>query len=485
MSLSDHLGTLAAATHIVITAAFATRALMQRHPPSTTLAWLLLIVGVPYFGAVLYLFIGERQLGRRRGRHASRLLPLLVDWVRSLPAEILSTPNSEARWFTIRRTAQGAAGLPSTIGNHLSLRSDSGRILADIAADIDAARHTILIEFYIWHPGGQADDVAAALIRAAQRGVVCRVLLDAAGSRDFFRSDWPARLREGGVSVVEALPVGLLRAAFVRFDLRLHRKIIVVDGLVAWTGSLNLVDPLHFKQDAGVGEWVDAMARIEGPVVEMLAGVVLWDWCIETGEALGQVAPGLADALAAPVAGGAEVQVLPSGPGFEGESAHRLLLATLYAARAEIVLTTPYFVPDEPLFLALEAAALRGVSVTVIVPARVDSILVRHASRWSFEPLLEAGVRILQFNDGLLHTKSVTVDRSLALFGTTNLDIRSFRLNFEVTLVIYDQAFTAEIRALQDRYAQTAIPLDAAAWARRSTGARLAESGAHLVSPLL
>ena len=485
MNLSAHLGSLAAFAHIAITVAFAVRALMQRHPPSTTLAWLLLIVGVPYLGAALYLLIGERQLGRRRGRHANMLLPLLVDWVRALPPEILSKQNRDARWSSIRRTAQGAAGLPSTIGNRLSLRHDSGQILRDIAADIDAAAHTVLMEFYIWHPGGNADVVGDALIRAAQRGVACRILLDAVGSGEFFRSDWPKRLRSGGVAVVETLSVGLLRAAFVRFDLRLHRKIVVVDGLVAWTGSLNLVDPRYFKKEAGVGEWVDAMARIEGPVVEMLAGVVLWDWCVETGEPLATVAPGLAEVVATPIAGGAEVQVLPSGPGFEGISAHRLLLATLYAAREEIVLTTPYFVPDEPLFLALEAAALRGVAVTVIVPAKVDSILVRHASRWSFEPLLAAGVQILQFNDGLLHTKSVTVDRSLALFGTTNLDIRSFRLNFEVTLVVYDVPFVAELRAVQDSYAQTAQPLDAAAWSRRSTRARLAESAAHLVSPLL
>lgn len=485
MTLSDHLGSLAAAAHIAITAAFAVRALMQRHPPSTTLAWLLLIVGVPYFGAALYLLMGERQLGRRRGSHARALVPLLQDWVRQLPPAMLSQHDRDDRWFSIRRTAQGTAGLPSTIGNRLDLRSDSSAILLAIADDIRAAQHTVLMEFYIWNPGGDADRVAEALVDAAARGVSCRVLLDAVGSAAFFRSPWPAHLRNAGVSVVETLSVGLLRAAFVRFDLRLHRKIIVIDGVIGWTGSLNLVDPRCFKQDAGVGEWIDAMARIEGPAVEMLAGIVLWDWCIETGDAIVKVAPGLANAVGTQFEDGAEVQVLPSGPGFEGEGAQRLFLATLYGAREEIVLTTPYFVPDEPLFLALEAAALRGVRVTVIVPARIDSILVRHASRWFFEPLLAAGVRILQFHGGLLHTKSVTVDGSLALFGTTNLDIRSFRLNFEVTLVVYDPQFTAALRALQARYEREARPVDPHSWARRSPRARLAEHAAHLASPLL
>ncbi|WP_341678961.1 cardiolipin synthase [Niveibacterium sp. SC-1] len=480
----DHLlGPLAAGSHIVIVTVLVLRVLGQRHPPGTSLAWMLLAIVVPYFGAGLYLLIGERPLGRRRGRHAAELLPILQAWVRRLPEA--RQQADEQSWLAIRRTAQGSIGLPALGGNQLELRSDTDAILRALIADIETARHTVLMEFYIWYPGGIADEVIDALCRAALRGVACRVLLDSAGSQHFFRSRLPRQLREAGVAVVAALPVSLVRAAFVRFDLRLHRKNVVIDGRVGWTGSMNLVDPGYFKQGAGVGQWIDAMCRLEGPAVEVLAGVFLWDWCVETGQALDMAAPGLPEVDILPRTGGGEVQVLPSGPGFEGEGAHRLLLAALYAARDEIVLTTPYFVPDEPLSMALEAAALRGVRVTVILPARVDSLLVRYASRSFFDRLLDAGVRIMRFEGGLLHTKSVTVDRELSLFGTTNLDVRSFRLNFELTLIIYDPRFTRELCALQESYLASSQQLNQQRWNARGRGVRLAENAARLVSPLL
>jgi len=480
----DHLlGPLAAGTHFLIVVVLVLRVLGQRHPPGTSLAWMFLAILVPYFGAGLYLLIGERPLGRRRGRHAAELMPILQAWVRRLPDASLHSPDQT--WAAIRRTAQGSIGLPALGGNRLELKADTDAILRALIADIEAARHTVLMEFYIWHPGGIADEVVDALCRAARRGVACRVLLDSAGSQVFFRSRLPRQLQEAGVAVVPALPVSLLRAAFVRFDLRLHRKNVVIDGRIGWTGSMNLVDPEFFKQGAGVGQWIDAMCRLEGPAVEVLAGVFLWDWCVETGQALDMAAPGLAEAGSPAWAEGGEVQVLPSGPGFEGEGAHRLLLAALYAAHEEIVLTTPYFVPDEPLSMALEAAALRGVRVTVILPARVDSILVRYASRSFFDRLLDAGVRIMQFEGGLLHTKSVTVDRELSLFGTTNLDVRSFRLNFELTLIIYEPGFTRELCALQESYLASSYELDRNLWLTRGRGVRVAENAARLLSPLL
>ncbi len=478
-------GYFALIAHAAIFIGLCLRVLMQRHPPGTSLAWMLLALALPYVGAGLYLLIGERPLGRRRGKRARELLPLLDDWVRRLPRQSDAADASAHRWRPIQRTSMAATGLPSQIGNRLALASDSGAILRQIGDDIQAATHTVLMEFYIWYPGGAADVVAEALIAAAQRGVSCCVLLDATGSREFFKSRWPARMRTAGVRLVSALPVGLLRAAFVRFDLRLHRKLVIVDGRIAWTGSLNLVDPRFFKQHAGVGEWVDAMSRIEGPVVATLAGVFLWDWCVETGMRPESIAPGLLAAMSPPLTDAGEIQVLPSGPGFEGDGAHRLLLAAFYVAQQEIVLTTPYFVPDEPLALAIEAAALRGVKVVVVLPERVDSMLVRYASRSLFDRLLAAGVCIEQFSGGLLHTKSVVVDRSLALFGTTNLDIRSLRLNFELTLVVYDIAFAEQLHALQEQYRLSAQPLDAARWSRRGRATRLAENLARLVSPLL
>jgi cardiolipin synthase len=267
---------------------------------------------------------------------------------------------------------------------------------------------------------------------------------------------------------------------FRRPDLRLHRKIAVIDGAVGYTGSLNLADPLLFKQDAGVGQWVDALARVEGPAVENLHGVFREDWQLETGETIE------ADSRAAPPAAGtAVIQVLPTGPDGHVEAIEQVILMALYGARRELVLTTPYFVPSEPLQLALLSAAERGVQVTLIVPARVDSRLVHFASRAYQKDLLTAGVRVALFRRGLLHTKSVTVDDQLSLFGSLNLDPRSLRLNFEITLVVHDAEFTRSLRALQQSYLADSDHLTLAACAARSAVECLKEDSARLVGPIL
>jgi cardiolipin synthase len=291
-------------------------------------------------------------------------------------------------------------------------------------------------------------------------------------------------LRDAGVEIRAALQAGIIRMLFVRFDLRLHRKIAVIDGRVGYAGSMNLVDPRYFKQTAGVGEWVDAMARIEGPAVHALGLVIEEDWELETGEKLVRKnADG--PAAAADESRGSAVQVLPSGPAEHGQAIEDLMLATIYAARRELVLTTPYFVPDELLLTALASAAWRGVDVTLIVPARVDSKLVRLASAAQRGDLALAGVKINEYRGGLLHTKSVTADGELSLFGSLNLDPRSQHLNFEITLAVYDREFTSDLRRLQRSYLEHCRPFDLEAWQRRSFGTRLAQDIGRLVSPLL
>jgi len=473
------------AVHLVIIVAIGARVLMKRRPPGSSAAWLLSVVLLPYAGAVLYLFIGERPLGKRRARKALEMRGQVERWVATLAERSRDAPTPmSARWSSIRRLADGAVGLPVLGGNRFQLLDGAELILRSLIDDVDAARHFCLLEFYIWNPGGTADEVGEALIRAVARGVKCRVLLDAVGSKDFLRSRWPERFRDAGVELHSALPASALRAAFRRVDLRLHRKIAVIDGHVAYTGSLNLVDPRCFKQGAGVGEWVDAMARIKGPAVEALAGLFAWDWAMESGAPLAELIEQI-DVPMQITEGAAEVQMVPSGPGYEGNGIMQVLLSAVYAAREELILTTPYFVPDESLVAALQAAAQRGVKVRLIVPARVDSFLVRHASRAYFSDLLRAGVEILQFDAGLLHTKSVVVDRELALFGTLNLDLRSFLLNFEVTLIVYDATFAETVAALAAGYAERAKPLNLQAWDRRPISQRLTDNLVQIMSPLL
>ena len=485
MAVVEKLAYILGYSYIALVIVVSLRVIVKRRPPGVSLAWLILVVVFPYGGAIIYLLMGERTLGRRRARRAEALLPPMQQWLRQLSSSGVQTQTDDPiGWEKLRQFVVGSVGVPALDGNQLELIEGADATLTAIATEIDAATVTCDLEFYIWHPGGQADDVARALIRAQARGVRCRVLVDSVGSATFLRGAMVKEMRRGGVEVVEALPVGVLRSLFVRADLRLHRKIVVVDGRVAFTGSLNLVDPRYFKQDAGVGEWVDAMVRVTGPAVKQLELVFVWDWLIETGETLDSLIPASEADLPAP-AGQAVAQVLPSGPGYEGDTIYQLLLTAIYAARRELIMTTPYFVPDEPLIGALQAAARRGVSVTLIVPERVDSVLVRYASRAYMDDLLSAGIKVLRFHGGLLHTKSGVIDGHTTLFGTVNMDQRSFRLNFEVTMIAYDQQFGNAVRELQLRYAAQSEPIELERWRQRNRLGRLLENSAQLMSPLL
>jgi cardiolipin synthase len=475
-------GMLAFLAHASIILGLGLRIISRRLSVGTSLAWLTLIIVAPLLGGLLYLLIGENRLGRTRAERAEELRARFDPFARVGEGD--AAPAGDRAEAPIQRLVRNTGGYPALAGNSLELFSDAESILRAIIRDVDGARSTCHLEFYIWNPGGTADEVGEALLRAAGRGVACRVLLDSVGSADFFRSPWPRRLKAGGVRLVQALPVGLLRALFERLDLRLHRKIVVVDGETAYTGSLNLVDPRYFKQGAGVGQWVDCMVRVKGPAVGALQSVFMGDWVVETGEILyEQPGPGLLVPLER--AGPAVVQAAPSDPALGSREILRLLLMTVYSARRELVLTTPYFVPEESLLVALVTAAQRGVSVTIVLPAEVDSFLVRHASRSYFGELAEAGVRILCFRGGLLHSKTVTVDGELALIGTVNLDVRSFRLNFEVTLFAYDPGFCAQLRALQASYEAESSPVQREPWWRRSRPARLLDDSVRLVGPLL
>ncbi len=472
--------------HAMVIIGVTARVIMMRLPVGTALAWIILIFFLPFAGAVMYLVLGEKRLGRKRTQRAASLWGGYSRWLRQLPRqtpEERSAMSPEA--VAVSRLPEGALGIPVLSGNGLEIMDAAEPILRSIIADIDRARHFCHMEFYIWNAGGTADEVCEALMRAAMRGVTCRVLLDAMGSSRFLKSRWVQRLEQNGVEIAEALAVSPVRMFFVRFDLRLHRKIVVIDDAIAYTGSFNLVDPRFFKQDAGVGQWVDAMARIEGPAVLSLNAVFRWDWEVETGRDLKAPAHPARTAVDVNQGPDARVQVVPSGPGRAGDSVHQLLLMSVYAARKELSLTTPYYVPDEAITSALLSAARRGVGVTLVLPARNDSRLVHYTCRSHFDELLAAGVRIFGFKGGLLHTKSAVIDGEISLFGTVNLDVRSFWLDFEVTLCVYDRPFAERLLALQQKYIEDSQEIDPAVWRKRSATERFSENLARLCSPLL
>ena len=474
-----------AALYISLQFVLAFRVIMRRRSVGESLSWILVIFVFPVVGPLAYLLMGELRLGGRRVRRFIELFPPFQRWLEEI------TLRHPVHWNELgveceplARLARETLGLPAQPGNELELIGSWQEVFERLIQDIEAAEHTCHLEFYIWHLGGEANRVAEALIDAAQRGVVCRVLLDALGSRTFLNSDLAERMVDAGVEVQPALPGGLFRLPFVRFDLRMHRKIVVIDGKVAYTGSLNLVDPRYFKKDAGVGQWIDAMVRVRGPAVESLATTFLADWYVETDYTMEDLRgnSGVEEQLSH---GNAVLQVIPSGPAFQVEAIENVLLMAVYAAREELILTTPYFVPSESLRIALTSAARRGVKVVLVVPAKVDSLLVRYASQAFKGDLLRAGVKIANFKGGLLHTKSVSIDGEMSMFGSLNLDPRSMRLNFEISLAIYNRQFTSQLRELQQTYIDESELMDLETWHHRPVPQKFAENCARLLGPLL
>lgn len=457
----------------------------QRRPSGGTTAWVVVVLAVPFFGVFLYALIGENRLGAKRSH---RLAQLYKSWradfdkLRSRwPSPLDNTPEAHEPLFKI---ATAAVGIPPIVGNRLAALTDSQDAMRRIAQDIDAATNNVWLSFYIWHAGGVVQDVQDALVRAANRGVACTLMADGVGSKAFLKSDAARQLAEQGVDVIPLLPVNLLRVPFKRLDLRNHRKIAVIDDRIAYTGSLNMADPDFFNQHAGVGKWIDIMVRVDGPAVEPLKMAILQDYCFERGVTDEHE---LVDRPPMAVAheDGAVVQVLPSGPGINHSAILQLMTGAMHAARHTLTLTTPYFVPDESMLNALKGAAIRGVDTTLIVPMRVDSPIIRYAGTAFFNELLDAGVKIARYTGGLLHAKAMTIDGYMTIIGSANMDMRSFYINEEITLIVSDQVFAEQIDLIQSAYIRGSEILTKEAWSQRTSIRRFTERALGMMSPLL
>ncbi len=476
--ITNTLSTAFVIAHWLIVIAVSLRVMSRRLPVGVSLAWLAVVYSVPFGGAAAYLVLSGQRLNdswRKRHNAAELAAEPMLRAARDC-AHAVTLPSGSAGQL-LSREVMGTLGVAALASNSLTLLSESSSFFDALITDIDAAEETCRFAFYIWQDGGRSDDVVAAIIRAHARGVRCRVLVDAYGSRAFLKRGGRVLLAEAGVEVVAALPTSFRR----RFDIRYHRKNVVIDDCIAFTGSQNLVDPRFFKQAAGVGRWVDAMVRMEGPAVSLLARLFEVDWSAEAERPF-ETATIHAARSAAP---GSVIQVVPSGPAPLPDVIRRLTLTAIYSARRTLTITTPYFVPDDAVLTALRSAASAGVAVTLIVPAENDSFLVRHASASAYEDVLSAGVRIYEYSGGLLHTKSLVVDEEVTLFGSVNLDMRSFWLDFEISLFIYGAAFAKEMTALQEQYIERSTELDAETWRSRPERNRILENAARLVGPLL
>ena len=469
---------------VVVTLGLGLRILTRNKSVGVTLAWLFLIMIFPIGGGVLYLIFGEQNLGFSRARRAKEMYLFYGKWVLGLknhPSRLDPAQHYAAR--PLWDQSYGAIRLPAFQHNSLTILDTPEAILAAMHGDIIRARSSILLEFYICQADGRILALLEELIPVVKRGVDVKMLLDSVGSRQFFRTRICQRLRAAGVQIIEALHANPLRMLIQRQDLRLHRKILSIDGEVAYTGSMNLADPETFKREAKVGAWIDLMVRVEGPTAEILRGIFLMDWEMETGQK-----PNASlryPSVSQPDKPGIPIQVVPSGPALAKDNLIHLLLTAIYQARKRIVITTPYFVPDDALVLALKAAALRGLEVVIYLPYRNNSFLAKHAGRSFFEELMRTGVVVRRFIGGLLHTKCVLIDDDIALVGSVNLDMRSIWLNFEMTLVVNDLNTTQELYRVISRYHQKSEQVNYQQWISRPYYRQVIEHLARLLSPLL
>lgn len=460
------------------------RLAFKKQAVSITLAWLLIIYFIPIIGILLYLILGELKLGRRRAERFKSLAPIYRHWFNEFDKCSNLVFNKRNSYFhPVFALSRSKMGIPCVLNNELHILDTPDSIINAIIEDIQHAKRSINMTFYIWHEGGLVNDLMDALVDAVERGVDVKILIDSVGSKPFLRSRTYRMMKQKGIVFQEALHANIFRMFFRRIDLRQHRKIVVIDEYIAYTGSMNMVDPRYFKQEANVGQWIDIMVRMEGPVSMILQGIHHWDWQLETEQelTLNSQCPIILDHNRNTYG----VQILPSGPGFTNNLMTQLLVLAISSARQSITITSPYFVPSAMIADCLATAALRGVEVILMVPEKNDSFLVEWASRTFFDELLQAGVKIYRFTGGLLHTKSILIDDRLSLLGTVNMDVRSFILNFEVTMIVDDIRLADEVDRLHQNYLQQSYPMDSTSWNQRPLYQRLLERITFLFSPLL
>ncbi|MBI4606234.1 MAG: cardiolipin synthase [Planctomycetes bacterium] len=414
--------------------------LRRRKEPMAMLSWILGILLVPVLGAPLYYLIGERKV-QRRGRKKRRRSAPIVRAIRSVEArdEGAAGPQSSGAGSAVDESMRQLAELstklgpfPLRAGNKLEAFLTAQETYEDILRSIETARHHVHLEYYIFRPDGTGRMFLDALVRKAREGVEVRLLLDGIGSWGtsdrFFRP-----LVEAGGRVETFLPALPWRRPW-HLNCRNHRKIVVVDAKVAYTGSQNIGDEYRGRWRE-VGPWKDTHLRLEGPAVRELQEVFVEDWYYAAREEL----TSLKYLRRQPPAGASVVQVVPTGPDQEGNVLAHIFFEAIALARTSIRISTPYFVPDPGLIVALQNAAYRGVEVEILIPSRTDSRLVLWAGRSFYQELVRSGVKIHEFRHGMLHSKTVTIDDKWTLISSANMDVRSFLLNFEVTASIFDE----------------------------------------------
>ncbi|WP_430647223.1 cardiolipin synthase [Agromyces sp. GXS1127] len=460
----------------------------RERKPTAAMAWLLAIFLIPFIGILLYLLIGNWKLSKRRRGRQLEIDRQIAGRTAGLDL-VPSRPEWPAWFATVVEQNRHLGALPASDGNRLELIDDYQGSIDRMAADLDSAERFVHVEFYIVAFDDTTRGFFAAMERAVQRGVTVRLLLDNVASRRVsLHAATIAELDRIGVQWRYLLPVKLRRGEYERPDLRNHRKLVVVDGRVAYTGSQNLISRDYDSpknQKRGL-MWQELVVRMTGPTVAAINAVFMSDWYAEGGEDLSTSEH--VPAAEVPMDASAEAvtcQVVPSGPSYELENNLRLFLALVHAAQERVIITSPYFVPDEAMMYAITSARLRGLEVQLFVSEIGDQGSVWHAQRSYYAALLRAGVRIFLYpGPYILHAKHLSIDDDVAVIGSSNMDIRSFVLNFEISLLVRGAPFVAGMREIEERYRTLGRELTLEEWEREPASRTFLDGIARLTSAL-
>jgi cardiolipin synthase len=467
----------------------------QRRPTSA-MAWLLAIFLLPFIGIVLFMLIGSPAINRRR----HRIQNTANEQIRTVSHDEPDIPDGHAlsdELVSMVRLNRHLTAMPATSGTVVAVHSDYEATIRRMAEVVDKAENYVNCQIYITSWDSTTDVLFRALARAVERGVTVRYLFDHVGSWKYpgYRT-LGRRLDEIGVQWMVTLPLQPWRWRFRRPDLRNHRKILVVDGHTGFMGSQNMIDSSYLmKGNIKEGRhWIDLMVELTGPVVSMLNSIFAVDWFTESDdmidvltptEATRQLDAGEMPGDDSPTSGSDVLQLIPSGPGFTTAPNLRLFTSVAHHAKNRLILVSPYFIPDESLLDAVTTASYRGVDVELFVSEKADQALVDHSQSSYYAELLKAGVRIHQYPyPAVLHSKYAVADEDVVLVGSSNMDMRSFELNYEVTLMSLEGSLLKRLVALTDEYRSVSRELTAERWSRRNWWRRYTDNVARLTSAL-
>ncbi|MET3950009.1 cardiolipin synthase [Arthrobacter sp. UYEF36] len=479
----ETIALLALAAHIFLVAVAAVLVTMNR-PPSSAIAWVLAIIFIPLLGAVVFLLVGYAKLPKPRRDKQREVNDLVL--ARTEGSPLISSGVDWPEWLhSLVALNSNLGALPMVNGNSAELLPDYNGTFDAMIAEIESAASYVHVEFYILVLDSTTEPFFQALARARERGVAVRVLSDdLAGLMFPGRKETIKYLRDAGAEYHPMLPLRPFHGQWQRPDLRNHRKILVVDGRVGFTGSQNVIDASYNKKSnlkRGL-RWHELMVRLEGPVVRELDAVFATDWYSETDVLLPLdsrtrvLDPGTALI---------DAQVLPSGPSFDNDNNLKLYAALIHKAERRVSITSPYFVPDESILMAIVTAAARGLGVELFASEVGDQSMVYHAQRSYYEALLRAGVRIYLYRaPQVLHSKHFTIDEEVAVIGSSNMDVRSFSLNMEVSVLVHGRGIVDAIRRIEDGYRENSLELQLEDWIRRPVAQRAFDNLARLTASL-